>query len=366
MARRGSRLLIALVGCVLAGTFGFGLGVGLRPTAPVPPPAIPDDLAREEVETIALFEAARDSVVAISTSTRGVNPWTRTATEEALGSGSGFLWDDAGHVVTNAHVIEGASRAQVALADGRVFDARLVGADPRHDLAVLRIDGRDLPEPLPVGESGGLRVGQHVLAIGNPFGLDWTLTTGIVSALDRTLGQGQGRTIRGLIQTDAAINPGNSGGPLLDSLGRLVGVNTAIFSPSGASAGVGFAVPVSTVRRVVPQLIETGRYAFPDLGLGWDERLNAAANRQGLEGVLVLDVDPRSAAAEAGVEPAVSTRDGRIRAGDVIVGIGEAEVATLDDLLAALDRRSPGEDVALTLSRDGREREVTLPLTEGR
>lgn len=177
-----------------------------------------------------------------------LDPWSRRAVDVPRGSGSGFVWDDRGHIVTNNHVISGASGARVRLADGRVLDAKLVGTVPQRDLAVLRIDAEaDAPPPLPVGESDTLRVGQSVLAIGNPFGLDWTLTTGIVSALDREIPTRGGATIEGLIQTDAAINPGNSGGPLIDSAGRLIGVNTAIFSSSGSSAGIGFAMPVDTV-----------------------------------------------------------------------------------------------------------------------
>src|SRR5690606_27035122 len=209
--------------------------------------------------------------------------------------------------------LEGASAATVRLADGASLPAQLVGADPRNDLAVLRIGPEgEAPPPLAVGASGDLQVGQKVFAIGNPFGFDFTLTTGIVSALGRELPSESGIAIRGLIQTDAAINPGNSGGPLLDSAGRLIGVNTAIYSPTGGSAGIGFAVPVDTVNRVVPQLIETGRYAPPALGVEVDPQLNAIAAAQGLEGVLVLGIVPDSPAEAAGLEPARFTRDGRI------------------------------------------------------
>lgn len=220
--------------------------------------------APQENIAIALFEAARGLVVSITTEERVLDPWSRRAMDVPRGTGSGFVWDDQGHIVTNNHVIASASGARVRLADGRVLDAALVGTAPQHDLAVLRIDtGLDAPRPLPIGESGSLQVGQSVLAIGNPFGLDWTLTTGFVSALDREIPTRGGATIEGLIQTDAAIHPGNSGGPLIDSAGRLIGVNTAIFSPSGSSAGIGFAVPVDTVNSVVPQLISTGTYRPP-------------------------------------------------------------------------------------------------------
>lgn len=230
-------------------------------TAPPTALAARGDLAADEKTTIELFEKSRPSVVFVTTSQLVRDTWTRNVFAIPRGTGSGLIWDDAGHVVTNFHLIAGASEAVITLSDGRNYSAALVGASPEHDLAVLRIGtGRDRPQPLPIGTSGDLKVGQKVFAIGNPFGLDWTLTTGIVSALDRSLlPRRDGPPIEHLIQTDAAINPGNSGGPLLDSAGRLIGINTAIFSPSGASAGIGFAVPVDTVMRVVPGIIGSGQ-----------------------------------------------------------------------------------------------------------
>ena len=321
------------------------------------------ELAADERATIAIFRTARDSVVFISTAERVLDRWTRSAHEQPRGTGSGFVWDDLGHVVTNAHVLEGASAATVRLADGRSFPASLVGASPRHDLAVLRIGvSASRPKPVSVGTSADLEVGQTVFAIGNPFGLDWTLTKGIVSALDRELSTGRGMVIEGLIQTDAAINPGNSGGPLLDSAGRLVGVNTAIFSPSGASAGIGFAVPVDTVNRVVPQLIARGRYAPPTLGVQSDPRVDAMARRQGFEGVVILGVTPGSAAAEAGLEAAELRGDGTIRVRDAIVSLDGRVIASTQDLVAALDAHEAGDEVQLIVLRDGRRREVTATL----
>lgn len=218
------------------------------------------DLTADEKRTIGLFQKARGSVVYINTSERVLDLWTRNVFTIPTGTGSGFVWDEDGNVVTNFHVIAGAAAARVRLSDGRDFDARLAGASPANDLAVLRVAASSSLTPVLIGTSADLQVGQKVFAIGNPFGLDWTLTTGIISALDRALPAEDGRNlIEHLIQTDAAINPGNSGGPLLDSAGRLIGVNAAIFSPSGASAGVGFAVPVDTVNRVVPQLIAHGK-----------------------------------------------------------------------------------------------------------
>jgi S1-C subfamily serine protease len=218
------------------------------------------DLSADEKATIELFQKARGSVVYINTSERVLDLWTRNVFVIPKGTGSGFVWDEDGDIVTNFHVIAGAADARVRLSDGRDFGARLAGASPAHDLAVLRVAASSSLTPVLVGTSSDLKVGQKVFAIGNPFGLDWTLTTGIVSALDRSLPAEDGRSlIEHLIQTDAAINPGNSGGPLLDSAGRLIGINAAIFSPSGASAGVGFAVPVDTVNTVVPRLIAHGK-----------------------------------------------------------------------------------------------------------
>jgi len=325
------------------------------------------ELAPAEETIIALFEATKPSVVSITTASRVLDPWGRRSQDVPRGTGSGFVWDAEGHIVTNYHVIEGAAGAQVRLADGRVLPATLVGAASSHDLAVLRVDpGGDRPLPIPVGASGDLRVGQSVLAIGNPFGLDWTLTTGIVSALDREIPGRGGATIEGLIQTDAAINPGNSGGPLIDSSGRLIGVNTAIFSPSGSSAGIGFAVPVETVNRVVPQLIRTGTYRPPFLGVLHDERINEFARRQGIEGVLVLDVVPGSPADAAGLRAAAQDRLGRIVPGDIVVGLGDRPVVTSSDLSNALDQHSPGQTIDLVLLRDGREIRTPVALAEPR
>jgi S1-C subfamily serine protease len=334
-----------------------------------PRPVMPrGDLAEDERSTIALFEAARGSVVYIATLERVVDPWTRNPLQVPRGTGSGFIWDRLGHVVTNHHVIAGASGAVVRLADGRAFNAALVGASPQHDLAVLRIGvGVGRPEPLPIGTSHDLRVGQKVFAIGNPFGLDWTLTTGIVSALNRELPSEAGTVIEGLIQTDAAINPGNSGGPLLDSAGRLIGVNTAIYSPSGASAGIGFAVPVDAVNRVVPRLIAAGRYIRPALGVRVEQQINDALSaRLGIGGVFVLEVEPGSAAERAGIRPARIGRDGSFLPGDVIVALDGRPVRRVADLLAALDRHEPGQEVTVAVLRDGRRMELPAILDAGR
>lgn len=352
-----------LIGLVVAGGAVF-LTLETPWRAPEPREITPRGaLAPQEETTIALFEAARGSVVAITTRERVIDPWSRRTMNVPRGTGSGFVWDARGHIVTNDHVVAGASQVQVGLADGRVLEAEVVGTAPRHDLAVLRIrPGLDAPAPLLIGESDTLQVGQSVLAIGNPFGLDWTLTTGIVSALDREIPSRGGGIIEGLVQTDAAINPGNSGGPLIDSAGRLIGVNTAIFSPSGTSAGIGFAVPVDTVNRVVPQLIESGTYRPPFLGVRHSDRINRMAATQGVEGVLVLGVEPGSPAAAAGLRAARQDAAGRLVPGDIITGIGDRTVTTSDELLDALDAYAAGERVAIRLRRDGEEVEVSTTL----
>ncbi|HNH24739.1 MAG TPA: trypsin-like peptidase domain-containing protein, partial [Accumulibacter sp.] len=247
------------------------------------------------------------------------------------------------------------------------YRAALVGASPAHDIAVLRIGvGFKRPPPVPIGTSADLKVGQKVFAIGNPFGLDWTLTTGIISALDRSLGGENGQSIEHLIQTDAAINPGNSGGPLLDSAGRLIGINTAIYSPSGASAGIGFAVPVDTVNRVVPQLIAGGRYIRPALGIAIDENLNNRLKRLlEVDGVVVLRVAPGSAAEAAGLRGATLSPAGALTAGDVITGVDGKPVDTVGKLLARLDDYRVGDTVNLEVRRDGQKVSIPVSLQPG-
>ncbi len=338
-------------------------------TVAEPRPVAPrGELAAAERVTIDIFRRARASVVFISTRQRVRDFWTRNVFSVPRGTGSGFLWDREGHVVTNHHVIEGASEAEVRLNDGRSFRAGLVGVSPAHDLAVLRIEvAEELPAPIPLGTSADLEVGQTVLAIGNPFGLDYTLTTGVVSALDRSLGGDSGVAIEHLIQTDAAINPGNSGGPLLDSAGRLIGINTAIFSPSGAYAGIGFAVPVDKVNRVVPQLVSFGRYLRPGLGISVDADLNKIiTDGMGVEGVLVLRVLPGSPAESAGLRGTVIDRFGGVVPGDVIVAIDDRKIDGVAALHSALDDRRIGDEVTLRVNRAGREFEVDVTLAAER
>jgi S1-C subfamily serine protease len=263
--------------------------------------------------------------------------------------------------------VRGAAAARVKLADGRDYKAALVGASPEHDLAVLKVGiGDKRPLPLPIGQSANLKTGQKVFAIGNPFGLDWTLTTGIVSALDRSLAEENGARIEHLIQTDAAINPGNSGGPLLDSAGRLIGINTAIFSPSGASAGIGFAVPVDTINRVVPQLIRHGKYLRPSLGIEIDEdinaRLTAALN---VHGVVVLRVARGSAAEVAGMRGVTFAPDGNITPGDIIVAVEGKAVDSVSKLRAMLDEFKVGDTIRLTVLRAREKTDLSATLQPG-
>jgi len=292
-----------------------------------------------------------------------MDAWTRNIFSVPSGTGSGFIWDDSGHIVTNFHVVKGASEATVRLADGRDYRASLVGASPAHDIAVLKAGiGIKRPAPVPLGTSQDLRVGQKVFAIGNPFGLDWTLTTGIVSALGRSLPTEDGRNIDNLIQTDAAINPGNSGGPLLDSAGRLIGINTMIYSPTGASAGIGFAVPVDTVNRVVPQLISRGKYIRPGLGITVDDKLNdRLTGMMDITGVVILNVSPGSAAAVAGLKGAKISRNGSITPGDIIVALDDQPIVSVEELLSRLDNYKVGDIVQITILR--KDNEITVPVT---
>ena len=319
------------------------------------------DLAEYERTAIGLFERASPSVLQV-VATRapagvfqdfgGSNP--------GMGTGTGFVWDGAGHVVTNAHVIGNAGQVAIRTAEGRTMNASVVGTAVNYDLAVVRIaSSGPLPPPLPIGSSADLRVGQSVFAIGNPFGLDQTLTTGVISALKRRMPTAAGREIADVIQTDAAINPGNSGGPLLDSAGRLIGVNTAIISPSGTSAGIGFAIPVDIVNRVVPELIRTGRVPTPGIGIiAAPEDVSA---RTGLEGVIIVRTVPGSPAEQAGLR-GVDTASGTV--GDVIVAIAGKPVRKLSDLTDVLERiKVPGR-VEITLQRAGSQRTMSIDVVD--
>jgi S1-C subfamily serine protease len=360
--------LIMLVGLLL------GLALGRRPVATAPgdpaellprPLALRADLSELEQRTIRLFEESSPSVVYITSVSLSSGLFRRNISELPVGTGSGFVWDDRGHIITNFHVIQGADGARVTLSDRSTWEAKLVGVAPEKDLAVLKIDApAERLRPIPVGSSLDLRVGQAVFAIGNPFGLDQTLTTGIISALGREIVSVARIPIRDVIQTDAAINPGNSGGPLLDSIGRLIGVNTAIYSPSGASAGIGFAIPVDVVSWVVPDLIAHGRVRRPTLGV--DLATPQLSRRLGLDGALVLEVAPGSGAAEAGVRPTTRNRLGQIELGDVIVAVDNAPVRSSAELMLALERRNPGETVTVTVLRGRQRLDLRVTLGEPR
>lgn len=308
--------------------------------------------------TIQLFEKAAPSVVYITTTQGYQNSWSRNIEEIPAGTGSGFLWDDNGHIVTNYHVIKDAYKARVTLFNQQTFEAKLVGAEPSKDLAVLKIIPPEGIDPIPIGTSHDLKVGQSVFAIGNPFGLDQTLTTGIISALGREIESVAKIPIRDVIQTDAAINPGNSGGPLLDISGRVIGVNTAIYSPSGAYAGIGFSVPIDIVNWVVPDLIEFGKVERPTLGI--EIARQYLVDRLDKEGVLVVSVIPGSAADKAGIQAVSQNAAGDFELGDLIVEINDEPVKKNTDLFLTLEKYKPGNRINVKVERKGKI--VSLPV----
>ena len=318
---------------------------------------LPLGMTQQEQHTIRLFEQAAPSVCFITTSTIRRSYYSRNLQEIPSGSGSGFVWDNDGHIVTNYHVIQNADRATVTLSDGTTYEATVVGEEPAKDLAVLKIEApRNKLTPIPVGGSSNLRVGQNVYAIGNPFGLDQTLTTGVVSALGREINSVSGIPIRDVIQSDAAINPGNSGGPLLNSSGQLIGVNTAIYSPSGASAGIGFSIPVDVVKWVVPDLIQYGRVNRPLIGV------ELARPLRDVEGAVVLNVVEDSPAEAAGLRGTVLDNRGNIVLGDVIVAVNEDPIATNSDLYLALEKYRAGEEVTVSVQRENKVYDVPIVL----
>ncbi len=368
-APTGRPRLAATAGLLVLAVLAFFLGArwqgnvlqaenrgGPRPVTPS------SGLRPEERATVDLFRDTQPSVVYITTlSERRVSLLGRRVDRVRDGTGSGFLWDDRGHVVTNYHVIRTVQAAEVTLHDQTTWPASLVGVDPDMDLAVLRIDApAEKLRAIPVGSSNDLQVGQSVLAIGNPFGLDYTLTTGVISALDREVQSVNSRELKGVIQTDAAINPGNSGGPLLDSSGRLIGVNTQIVSSGGAWAGIGFAIPVDTVNWVVPELIAHGRVNRPQLGVVLVEGTRL---RPQVEGVAVWEVARNSGADRAGLRGARQARSGGIVLGDVITAIEDQPVRSVSDVRAALERQKPGDKVRVTLQRDREEIETEVRLS---
>ena len=373
-------LLVAALGCSLSSETLLSTPTPTPPSTPTQSaprvPSMPEEPANAlEAQVEAVYDQAGSTVVNITSVTYAYDFFFNPVPQE--GSGSGFVYDSEGHIVTNYHVIEDAEELSVTLADGQTYSAEVVGEDPTNDLAVIRIDAEDLPEPVPLGDSDVLRVGQFVVAIGNPFGLERTLTAGVISSLGRVIRGPDNRFIGEVIQTDAAINPGNSGGPLLDLRGRLIGVNSQIVSPSEANAGVGFAVPSNTVRRVVPELIARGRYPHPWLGI---EPISLTAERArafrqaGMEsvvesGVLVLQVVPGGPAEEAGIRGGSRlVQIGRYRiplGGDIITAINRESVADYQDLTVYLETETQVEDtVDVTVIRDGEEQTIAVTLEE--
>ncbi|MEL7375593.1 MAG: trypsin-like peptidase domain-containing protein [Bacteroidota bacterium] len=312
----------------------------------------------QELHTIRLFERASPSVCYISTLRLQRDFFSFDVSEVPSGTGSGFIWDEEGHIITNYHVIRGASKALVTLSTGSSYEAKLVGIAPEKDLAVLKVDvSMDDVVQIPLGSSYDLRVGQSVYAIGNPFGLDQTLTTGIISALDREINSQAGVPIQGAVQTDAAINPGNSGGPLLDSRGLLIGVNTAIYSPSGASAGIGFSIPVDEVKLVVPDLIAYGQVRRPTLGVE-----EYRPYRRRVEGVIIKNVEDAGAAAESGLRGIRRDQYGNYLMGDVIKRIGGEPVNSMADIYLELENYEPNDMVVVEFEREGRLYEAEVKL----
>lgn len=350
------------------------------PISPTPTPWVvaPSDGAITQLETQveAVYAAVGDAVVNVSVTSIGYDYFFNAVPSE--GSGSGFVYDTQGRIVTNYHVIESAQEILVTFADGAAFTGTVIGSDSTYDLAVIEIDAGDYPlRPIPLGDSDVIRVGQFVVAIGNPFGLDQTVTFGVISSLGRVIESPDGRYIGEAIQTDAAINPGNSGGPLLDLQGRVIGVNAQIVSPSQANAGIGFAIPANTVKHVVPELISEGRYRHPWMGVRFfpvslSQQLAASFAELGAEvperGVLILSVEPDTPAAKArlrGGNQSVNTPYGTIMVGgDVIIAIDGVTIASPSKLIAYLETYTrPGETIQVTVLRDNEE--ITLPVTLG-
>jgi S1-C subfamily serine protease len=349
----------ALLGAALLGT-GCGDRAGSDPIAK-PPPPVPGDLLESERNTIDVFRQVSPSVVYVANS-KVSRAFLFQAEETPQGAGSGFIWDERGHIVTNYHVVHGGEKFSVALSDGTTYDAELVGVEPRKDLAVLKIETDAKLQPVQLADSHQLAVGQKVLAIGNPFGLDSTLTVGVISALGREIESIAGTRIEDVIQTDASINPGNSGGPLIDSHGRVIGITTAIFSTSGASAGIGFAVPAATIARLVPQLIRYGHVKWA--GLGVQVLPDHIAARWGILGVIVREVLPGSPAAKAGMRSLQVDRLGNPRGFDVITRVEGQPVTSLVDLVGVLEHYEPGARVKVEFERDGEAHQAEVELGE--
>ncbi len=316
------------------------------------------ELANFEKTSISLFKNTAPSVAYIYPVSQAADPFGRAVRRS--GTGSGFVWDKAGHIITNYHVVKGASQVYVRLNVSEATIARVIGISPDHDLAVLRVSASpDKLAPIPIGSSSNLQIGQSVYAIGNPFGLKQTLTTGIVSALNRGLPTSTSREISGVIQTDAAINPGNSGGPLLDSAGRLIGVNTAIASKSGTYSGIGFAIPVDTVNRIIPQLIRNGKAERP--GIGIQAFPQEIAARIGVQGIIVASVLPGGPADKAGL---IGVSRSNRQIGDIIIAVNNKPVRDLGELTKALENAGIGKTVSLIIIRNNTQKSVNITIAD--
>ncbi|HKR01144.1 MAG TPA: trypsin-like peptidase domain-containing protein [Pyrinomonadaceae bacterium] len=329
-------------------------------------PGITDPaLATDEQNNVEVYKAISPGVVSIKSTAYSQDIFGDI--QEGSGSGSGSVIDDQGHILTNYHVIEGAQKLTASLGGDKTYPARVIGGDPDTDLAVIKIDApREQLTIVPLGDSDRLVVGQKVLAIGNPFGFDRTLTTGVISGLQRPIRARNGRPIEGAIQTDASINPGNSGGPLLDSHGRMIGINSQILSPSGASAGVGFAIPVSIAKRIVPELIKNGVVRRPKLGVDTrDVRyFRGQVDLPVSEGLMVWAIAPNSSASAAGLRGPIQTADGDIVLGDIIVAIDGEKVSERDDLFRILDKHQVGDTVKVDIFRESRRMTIPVRLME--
>ncbi|KAF6997691.1 hypothetical protein CFC21_013893 [Triticum aestivum] len=362
VAEAARRALAAAAGPLVVALASAALVLGDAGAASAFVVATPRKLQADELATVRLFKDNTPSVVYITNLAVRQDAFTLDVLEVPQGSGSGFVWDKLGHIVTNFHVIRGASDLRVTLADQSVYEAQVVGFDQDKDVAVLSIEApKDKLRPLPVGVSADLLVGQKVYAIGNPFGLDHTLTTGVISGLRREISSAAtGRPIQDVIQTDAAINPGNSGGPLLDSSGNLIGVNTAIYSPSGASSGVGFSIPVDTVGGIVDQLIQFGKVTRPILGIKFAP--DQSVEQLGLSGVLVLDAPPNGPAGKAGLQSTKRDAYGRLILGDIITSVNGTKVANGSDLYRILDQCKVGETVTVEVLRGDKKEKIAVVL----
>ncbi|XP_020255700.1 LOW QUALITY PROTEIN: protease Do-like 1, chloroplastic [Asparagus officinalis] len=350
---------------VLAASIAISIGIFVADVGPASAFVVtpPRKLQTDELATVRLFQENTPSVVYITNLAVRQDAFTLDVLEVPQGSGSGFVWDKQGHIVTNYHVIRGASDLRVTLADQSTYEAKVVGFDQDKDVAVLRIEApKDKLRPIPIGISADLLVGQKVFAIGNPFGLDHTLTTGVISGLRREISSAAatGRPIQDVIQTDAAINPGNSGGPLLDSSGSLIGINTAIYSPSGASSGVGFSIPVDTVGGIVDQLVRFGKVTRPILGIKFAP--DQSVEQLGVSGVLVLDAPPNGPAGKAGLQPTKRDSYGRLILGDIITSVNDKKVSSGSDLYRILDQCKVGDTVMVEVLRGDHKEKLPVVL----